>query len=158
MCCAPRTITVDVPEASVDTSRLAQYCAQDVQQLTMAIFASKAFVEAKKDSVDPTYGCVGQRQRDLEKYKSLDSVSEDCANQLIGDWNSASGKYESLTECTSDTECYSGTCKEAETTGGTRKCQTSMRPEHFGACLLDKFSSVPKAVFPELSNSFFLWF
>ncbi|GMH50683.1 hypothetical protein TrRE_jg645, partial [Triparma retinervis] len=150
MCCAPRTVEVDVPEASVDTSKLATYCAQDVEQLTMAIFASKAFVEAKADSVDPTYGCVGQRQRDLQKYKGLDKAAEECEKEVVGEHQS-DGKRKSTATCTNDSECFSGTCKEAESDGGggggaaTRHCQTSNLPEHVAACLIKKFEIVPKA-------------
>uniref|UniRef100_A0A7S2QUM1 EF-hand domain-containing protein n=1 Tax=Triparma pacifica TaxID=91992 RepID=A0A7S2QUM1_9STRA len=146
MCCSPRVVEVDVPEASVDTDKLAEYCANDVTQLTMAIFASKAFVEAKAESVDPTYGCVGQRQKDLKKYESLGSAAEDCAGEVVGEHQN-DGKSKSTKECTTDADCYSGTCKEAEGGGGssTRTCQTSNLPEHMAACLLDKFSSTPKA-------------
>ncbi|GMH50701.1 hypothetical protein TrRE_jg10931, partial [Triparma retinervis] len=150
MCCSPRAVEVDVPEASVDTTKLATYCAQDVEQLTMAIFASKAFVEAKADSVDPTYGCVGQRQRDLQKYKGLDKAAEDCEKEVVGEHQS-DGKRKSTATCTNDSECFSGTCKEAESGGGggggaaTRYCQTSNLPEHMAACLISKFDIVPKA-------------
>jgi hypothetical protein len=153
MCCAPRNVEVDVPEASVDTDKLADYCAQDVAQLTMAIFASKAFVEAKADSVDPTSGCVGQRQRDMQKYKGLDAAADECAKEVVGE-HQADGKRKSTKTCTLNSECASGICQEAEGGGGgggggggaaTRYCQTSNLPEHLAACLLTKFESVPKA-------------
>ncbi|GMI16478.1 hypothetical protein TrLO_g12844 [Triparma laevis f. longispina] len=143
-CCAPREVSVMVPEASVDTERLAEYCASDVAQLTVAIYASKSFVETKKDSVDPTYGCVGDRTTELKKFEAIENAAKACADELYGEWDS-SGKYKSTKVCENDNECASETCAAAASGETTRYCQTSMRGEHTAACLLKQFETIPKA-------------
>ena len=87
MCCVPTEKTVAVPEASVDTSKLAQYCASDVRQLTAAIFSAKAFVENRKASIDPTSGCLGTRTEKLAELEALADVGSDCANEVMGQEN-----------------------------------------------------------------------
>ncbi|GMH92801.1 hypothetical protein TrVE_jg10810 [Triparma verrucosa] len=144
MCCAPRSQEVMVPEASVDTGRLAEYCASDIAQLSVAIFASKSFVETKKDSVDPTYGCVGQRTTDLKKYEVLDNAAKTCADELYGEWDN-NGKMKSKTVCKKDADCFSETCAAAASEETTRYCQTSMRGEHTAKYLLKQFETIPKA-------------
>ncbi|GMH83501.1 hypothetical protein TrVE_jg5558 [Triparma verrucosa] len=144
-CCAPRDVTVMVPEASVDTERLSEYCASDVQQLSIAIYAAKSFVKGKKDAVDPTYGCVGDRKSDLQKYEVLQDAAKTCADELYGTYDHSTNQHKSSKVCTKDTDCHSGTCAAAAAGETIRYCQTSMIGEHSAKCLMKEFLTIPLA-------------
>ncbi|GMH61172.1 hypothetical protein TrLO_g221 [Triparma laevis f. longispina] len=145
MCCAPRSVQVEVPEASVDTERLANYCAQDIAQLSIAIYASKSFVKAKKDAVDPTYGCVGDRKADLKKFEVIEGAAKTCADELYGEWDQSSGKHKSTKVCTQGSDCNSKTCAAAASGETVRYCQTSMLGEHTALCLLNELKPISQA-------------
>ena len=142
MCCAPREQTAMVPEAQVDTTALAAYCADDVRQLTTAVYAAKAFTEAKKESTDQATGCGADREKKIEAYAPYRNVGKNCTDAVMGSWES---QWKSSQECTTNDECYTGTCKAAASGEKTRYCQTSNDPTFLAKCLNDKLRNKPKA-------------
>jgi hypothetical protein len=142
MCCAPREQTAMVPEAQVDTTALAAYCADDVRQLTTAVYAAKAFTESKKESTDQATGCGADREKKIEAYAPYRNVGKNCTDAVMGSWES---NWKSSQECTTNDECYTGTCKAAASGEKTRYCQTSNDPTFLAKCLNDKLRGKPKA-------------
>ena len=146
MCCAPRDITFPVPEPEVDASTIAEYCSDSLEELAMAIYASKSYVETLNDSVDATKGCLGQKLKQMTVVDTLKGIGEECKNSVMGkDDNWGRTKTVSTTECTTGEDCYTGECAAAEEGAKTRFCTTSQAPADLITCFYDKLSILPKA-------------
>eukprot|EP00520_Triparma_pacifica_P008628 CAMPEP_0118634730 /NCGR_PEP_ID=MMETSP0785-20121206/1703_1 /TAXON_ID=91992 /ORGANISM="Bolidomonas pacifica, Strain CCMP 1866" /LENGTH=2059 /DNA_ID=CAMNT_0006525725 /DNA_START=76 /DNA_END=6252 /DNA_ORIENTATION=- len=143
MCCVPKEVDAFVPTPYVDTDALAAYCADDVKQLTLAVYSAKAFTEAKKESTDVSNGCSADKTTKMEEYEPYRNIGKNCSDIVMGSWES---NWESSQECTTNFDCYTGTCKAAAQGSKVRYCQTSTDATFLAVCLIDKLKYKPKAL------------
>ena len=143
MCCAPRETIAMVPEAKVDTKAMASYCADDIKQLTTAVYAAKAFTKARKQSTDQTKGCAAHRETKIASYAPYRDVGKNCSDVVMGSWEN---DWKSSQVCTKDSDCYTKNCIAAATGEKIRYCQTSNEPEYLTWCLFDKLKNKHKAL------------
>ena len=166
MCCRVQTKTFERYDPSVDKEKLGENCpfgnpsdipaAIDSAMSYTTLFNSPDICFAKKKTFD-------------DQMKTLQNVPDCCYKSVVGTYDSSTGTFKTNQKCSTDDDCFSGSCNVvAQSSQGTSsqssssKCftteeqngknyycnpaESSYVSTALAACMLDRLANQPKSI------------